>query len=61
MIKTLNQLDAGGRYLSVIKAGYEKPVTNISVFSKVRNRMRVFVVTFSERISSEGKILLKNG
>lgn len=61
MIKTLNQLDAGGRHLSMIKAGYEKPVTHIRVFSKVRNRMRVFVVTFSEWISSEGKILPKNG
>ena len=61
MIKTLNQLGTEGKYLNMIKAGYEKRVTNVNVFTKIRNRMRVLVVMFSERISLGGKILPKNG
>lgn len=57
MIQTVNQLGTEGRDLNMIKAGYEKPVTNINVFSKIRNKMRVFVVMFPEGISLRGKIL----
>lgn len=59
MIQTVNQLGTEGRDLNMIKAAYEKPVTNINVFSKIRNKMRLFVVMFPEGISLGGKILPK--
>lgn len=49
--KALNQLSIGGKYLDTIKAGYQKPATNITVSSKIRKKIRVSVVSFTKTIS----------
>lgn len=49
--KALNQLSTEGKYLDTIKAGYQKPATNITVSSKIRKKIRVSVVSFTKRIS----------
>ena len=49
MIKTLNKLGIGGKYLNIIKAIYDKPTANlilnserfVSFSSKIRNKTRV--------------------
>ena len=53
MIKTLNKLGIGGKYLNIIKAIYDKPTANlilnserfVSFSSKIRNKTRVLALT----------------